>query len=122
MKLLECHCLVEIVGAFILVYAVCTATTVYHGPNILVGMVGLDKLSTIGVGLVATFVVISLTYATAYRSGAQINPAVTIALLATRKIRPKEGALFIACQILGAVLGAAAVYSMFGGAYARVNF
>src|SRR6476661_4244732 len=79
--------LVEIVGTFILVYAVCTAATVYHGPNILVGIVGLDKLSTIGVGLVATFVVISLTYATAYRSGAQINPAVTIALLATRKIR-----------------------------------
>ena len=106
--------LVEIVGTFILVYAVCTAATVYHGPNILVGMVGLDKLSTIGVGLVATFVVISLTYATAYRSGAQINPAVTIALLATRKIRAKEAALFIACQILGAVIGAAVVYSMFG--------
>ena len=68
--------------------------------------------------MVPTFVVISLTYATAYRSGVQINPAVTIALLATRKIRPKEGALFIACQILGAVLGAAVVYSMFGGAMA----
>src|SRR5215475_1424746 len=59
---------VEIVGTFILVYAVCTAATVYHGPNILVGIVGLDKLSTIVVGLVATFVVIAITYATAYRS------------------------------------------------------
>jgi MIP family channel proteins len=73
---------------------------------------------TIGVGLVAAFVVIAITYATAYRSGAQINPAVTIALLVTGKIRAKEAALYIACQILGAVLGAAVVYSMFGGVMA----
>ena len=71
--------------------------TVYSGPNKLAGIVGLDKLSTIGVGLVAAFVVIAITYATAYRSGAQINPAVTIALLVTGKIRAKEAALFIAC-------------------------
>ena len=106
--------LVEIVGTFILVYAVCSAATVYSGPNKLVGIVGLDKLSMIGIGLVAAFVIIAVTYATAYRSGAQINPAVTIALLVTRKIRAKEAVLFIACQILGAVIGAAVVYSMFG--------
>jgi MIP family channel proteins len=108
--------LVEIVGTFILVYAVCSAATVYAGPNKLDGMVGLDKHSTIGIGLLVAFVVIAITYATAYRSGAQINPAVTIALLVTGKIRAKEAVLYIACQILGAVLGGAVVYSMFGGA------
>lgn len=106
--------LVEIVGTFILVYAICSAATVYSGPSKLVGMVGLDKVSTIGIGLLAAFVIIAITYATAYRSGAQINPAVTISLLVTGKIRAKEAALFIACQILGAVLGGAVVYSMFG--------
>src|SRR5262245_22388530 len=65
-------------------------------------------------GLVAAFVIIAITYATAYRSCAIINPAVTVALLVTGKIRAKEAALYIACQILGAVLGAAVVYSMFG--------
>ena len=40
-----------------------SAATVYSGPNFLVGIVGLDKLSTIGVGLVAAFVVIAITYA-----------------------------------------------------------
>ena len=35
-------------------------------------------------------------------------------LLPTRKIRAKEAALFIACQLLGAVIGAAVVFSMFG--------
>ena len=106
--------LVEIVGTFILVYAVCTAATVYSGPNKLAGIVGLDKLSMIGIGLVAAFVIIAVTYATAYRSGAQINPAVTIGLLVTRKIRAKEAVLFIACQLLGAVIGAAVVYLAFG--------
>ena len=72
----------------------------------------------IGIGLLVAFVVIAITYATAYRSGAQINPAVTIALLVTGKIRAKEAPLYIACQILGAVLGGAVVYSMFGGAMA----
>ena len=46
----------------------------------------------------------------------RLHPAVTIALLVTGKIRAKEAGLFIACQILGAVIGAAVVYSMFGGA------
>ena len=53
----------------ILVYAVCSAATVYAGPNKLVGMVGLDKHRTIGIGLLVAFVVIAITYATAYRSG-----------------------------------------------------
>jgi glycerol uptake facilitator-like aquaporin len=35
-------------------------------------------------------------------------------LLVSGKIRAKEAALYIACQILGAVIGAAVVYSMFG--------
>ena len=106
--------LVEIVGTFILVYACCSAGTVYSGPNNLEGIVGLDRLSMIGIGLVAAFVVIAITYATAYRSGAVINPAVTIGLLVTGKMRAKDAALYIACQILGAVIGAAVVYSMFG--------
>ena len=57
--------------------------------------------------MLVAFIVIAITYATAYRSGAQINPAITIALLVTGKIRAKEAALFIACQILGVVMGAA---------------
>ena len=36
---------------------------------------------------------------------AVINPAVTIGLLVTGKMRAKEIALYIACQILGAVMG-----------------
>ena len=110
--------LVEIVGTFVLVYACCAAGTVYSGPDYLLGIAGLDRLGTIGEGLVSAFVLVAIVYAIAYRSGAQINPAVTIALLVTGKVRAKEAALYIACQILGAVIGAAVVYSIFGGVMA----
>jgi len=105
--------LVEIVGTFILVYAICSAATVYSG-NVLLGIVGLGQLQMIGVGLVHAFVLTAIVYAIGYRSGAQVNPAVTIALLVTGKMHGKEAALTIACQILGAVIAAAVVYSMFG--------
>ena len=110
--------LVEIVGTFFLVFACCSAGTVYSGPDYLLGIAGLDRLGTIGEGLVSAFVLVAIVYAIAYRSGAQINSAVTIALLVTGKVCAKEAALYIACQILGAVIGAAVVYSIFGGVMA----
>jgi len=106
--------LFEIVGTFIFVFAICTAATVYSGPNKLVGIVGLGQLAMALLGLVHAFVLAALVYAINARSGAQLNPAVTIAFLVSRKMRGKVAALTIACQVLGAVIGAAVVYSMFG--------
>jgi MIP family channel proteins len=106
--------LFEIVGTFIFVFAICSAATVYSGPNKLVGIVGLGQLAMAVLGLVHAFVLTALVYAINARSGAQLNPAVTIAFLVSRKMRGKVAALTIACQVLGAVIGAAVVYSMFG--------
>ena len=106
--------LFEIVGTFIFVFAICSAATVYSGPNKLVGIVGLGQLAMALLGLVHAFVLTALVYAINARSGAQLNPAVTIAFLVSRKMRGKVAALTIACQVLGAVIGAAVVYSMFG--------
>jgi Glycerol uptake facilitator and related permeases (Major Intrinsic Protein Family) len=106
--------LFEIVGTFIFVFAICSAATVYSGSNKLVGIVGLGQLAMAVLGLVHAFVLTALVYAINARSGAQLNPAVTIAFLVSRKMRGKVAALTIACQVLGAVMGAAVVYSMFG--------
>ena len=106
--------LFEIVGTFIFVFAICSAATVYSGSNKLVGIVGLGQLAMAVLGLVHAFVLTALVYAINARSGAQLNPAVTIAFLVSRKMRGKVAALTIACQVLGAVIGAAVVYSMFG--------
>jgi aquaporin Z len=109
--------LVEIVGTFILVYAICSAATVYAVTSQLgtqLGVVGLGQLGVIGIGLVHALVLTAIVYAIAYRTGAQVNPAVTIGLLVARKIRGKEAAVYIAAQIIGAVIAAAVVYSIFG--------
>jgi aquaporin Z len=79
------------------------------------GVVGLGQLGVIGIGLVHALVLTAIVYAIGYRTGAQVNPAVTIGLLVARKIRGKEAAaVYIAAQIIGAVIAAAVVYSIFG--------
>ena len=97
--------LVEIVGTFILVYAIASAATVYSNSG---------QLGVIGIGLVHALVLTAIVYAIGYRSGAQVNPAVTIGLLVTKKISGKEAAVYIIAQIIGAVIAAVVVYSIFG--------
>ena len=99
--------LVEIVGTFILVYAIAPAATVYSDSW---------QLGVIGIVLVHALVLTAIIYAIGYRSGAQVNPAVTIGLLVARKIKAKEAALYVICQLIGGIIGAAVVYAMFGSA------
>jgi aquaporin Z len=86
--------LVEIVGTFILVYAIASAATIYSDSG---------QLGVIGIGLVHALALTAIIYAIGYRSGAQVNPAVTIGLLVARKIGGKEAALYIICQLIGGV-------------------
>jgi aquaporin Z len=97
--------LVEIVGTFILVYAIASAATVYSDSG---------QLGVIGIGLVHALVLTAIVYAIGYRSGAQVNPAVTIGLLVAKKITRREAAVYIIAQIIGAVIAASVVYSIFG--------
>lgn len=71
--------LVEIVGTFILVYAIASAATVYSDSG---------QLGVMGIGLVHALVLTAIVYTIGYRSGAQVNPAVTIGL--TRKLTKFE--------------------------------
>lgn len=97
----------EIVGTFILVYAIASAATVYSHSG---------QLGVIGIGLVHALVLTAIVYAIGYRSGAQVNPAVTIGLLVARKIGGKEAGIYIIAQIIGGIIAAIVVYSIFGSA------
>ncbi|VFJ12798.1 MIP/aquaporin family protein [Candidatus Nitrosocosmicus franklandus] len=97
--------LIEIIGTFILVYAIASAATVYSDSG---------QLGVIGIGLVHALVLTAIVYAIGYRSGAQVNPAVTIGLLVAKKITGKEAVVYIIAQIIGAVIAASVVYSIFG--------
>ena len=59
------------VGTFILVYAIASGATVYSDRG---------QLGVIGIGVVHALVLTAIIYAIGYRSGAQVNPAVTIGL------------------------------------------
>ncbi len=62
------------------------------------------QLGVIGIGMVHALVLTAIIYAIGYRSGTQINSAVTIGLLVARKIGGKEAVLYIICQLIGAVI------------------
>lgn len=97
--------LAEIVGTFILVYAIMSAATVYRDSG---------QLGVMAIGLVHALVLTALVYALGYKSGAQLNPAVTIGMLVARKLGGREAGLYIASQLVGALIAAAVVFSIFG--------
>jgi glycerol uptake facilitator protein len=69
---------------------------------------GSAELSTISFAF--AFAIFAAVYAVGHISGAHINPAVTVALLATRKIDSRTAGIYIVAQLVGATLGAVLTY------------
>src|SRR5436190_13452576 len=69
---------------------------------------GSAELSTISFAF--AFAIFAAVYAVGHISGAHINPAVTIALLATRKIDSRTAGIYIVAQLIGATFGAVLTY------------
>jgi glycerol uptake facilitator protein len=69
---------------------------------------GSAELSTISFAF--AFAIFAAVYSVGHISGCHINPAVTIALLATRKIDAMTAAWYIAAQVVGAIIGALLTY------------
>ncbi|MFE1749650.1 MIP/aquaporin family protein [Streptomyces anandii] len=66
------------------------------------------------ISLAFATVVIAMIYAIGHVSGCQINPAITLALAATRKIPWRDVPGYLAAQVVGAVLGALAIIGVLG--------
>ena len=97
----------EVVGTAILVFigAGSVPLTVFlTGSN----PFGSAELSTIS--FCFAFAIFAAVYAVGHISGAHINPAVTIALLATRKIDSATAGVYIVAQVIGATIGAVLTY------------
>jgi glycerol uptake facilitator protein len=69
---------------------------------------GSAELSTISFAF--AFAIFAAVYSVGHISGCHINPAVTIALLATRKIDLATAVPYIVAQLIGAFVGAALTY------------
>jgi len=69
---------------------------------------GSAELSTISFAF--AFAIFAAVYSVGHISGCHINPAVTIALLATRKIDSRTAGIYIVAQLIGATFGAVLTY------------
>jgi MIP family channel proteins len=92
-----------------------TFALVFAGP----GAIAVDAASGggvggVGIGLSFGLIVMAMIFALGHISGCHINPAITIAFVALRRIEAPRAAGYIAAQLLGAVLAALAIVAIVG--------
>jgi aquaporin Z len=88
----------EMLGTFALVFFGC-------GSAVLAGA----KIGFYGIAFAFGLTVLFMVYAIGPISGCHINPAITLAMLAAGKIKPKDAAIYIAVQCVGAFAAATTV-------------
>ena len=98
-----------------------TALLVLVGPGSVVATLALAGSSTpavtgadlLGISFAFGLIITAVVYALGKVSGAHINPAVTFGLAATKRFPWREVPTYWAAQVLGAVLGAFAIWAVF---------
>src|SRR3979411_2173310 len=68
----------------------------------------------LGISFAFGFIITALVYALGKVSGCHINPAVTFALAVTKRFPWKELPVYWASQYVGAIIGAFAIWGVFG--------
>ena len=96
----------EAVGTFCLVFAGTGA--------VVIDSVTGGGVTHIGVGVTFGLIVMAMIYTIGHVSGAHINPAVTLAFAVTRHFPRRLVPLYLAAQLLGAVLASLILRGMFG--------
>jgi len=109
------RCAAELLGTFALVFIGAGACIAHHGHP--------DDITHVGVALAFGGVVACAVYSLGHISGAHINPAVTVALAATRDFPLRQVLPYVAAQCAGALVASAAHLGTFGSeAAAAANF
>ncbi len=97
----------EFIGTFVLVLFACgTAAVVGCNPDAGTGYL----LTALAFGLV----IVAMAYSIGNISGCHINPAVSIAMLASKKLSCKDFVGYVVAQFLGAIAGAAILMLIVG--------
>jgi aquaporin Z len=91
----------EFIGTLVLVLMGC-------GSAVLAG----SSIGFVGISFAFGLSVLAMAYAIGGISGCHINPAVSLSMLVAGKLSVKDTVAYIVAQCLGAVVGAAALYSI----------
>ena len=89
----------ECLGTFTLVFAAC-------------GVAALTDGDLVPTALAFGLVIVAMAYAVGRISGCHINPAVSIAMLATKKMNLKEFVVYVLAQIVGGFLGGLLIFGV----------
>ena len=108
MPTLKQNLLAEFIGSMFLVVVAIASTILPY--NVLGGDMALSVLIN---AFAVAFVLFALIETFASISGAHFNPAVTMALMVSRDVRPRVGAFYIAAQLAGGFVGLLTAHMMF---------
>lgn len=107
------RCGAEALGTFALVFVGAGSVLSKYFPNADYGIFGIAVAHGLVMGVMVTAVM--------GISGGHLNPAVTLGLLATRRITPAAAAGYILSQLAGAVVAAAALKQLYPGGVLRAG-
>jgi aquaporin Z len=96
--------LAELIGTFVLVLIGCGSADIAG-----------SQIGFYGISFAFGIAVLAMVYAIGSISGCHINPAITISMLARRKIGVKDAGGYILFQCIGAVIGAGLLYMVATG-------
>src|SRR5918993_121233 len=103
----------ELIGTFILIYTGCAVAVaaILQRPT-----AGPGIYDSLAVALAFGLALVVIVAAIGHVSGAHVNPAVTLALAVTKRFSWQYVPVYVGAQLVGAVLGAIAVWITYGGA------
>ncbi len=100
-------CIAEFIGTAVLVIFGCGSAV---AANSLVDYIGIPiplALTTLLISFAFGLVIVAMAYSIGNISGCHINPAVSLAMLISGRMKVKEFGLYVLSQVLGAIAGAA---------------
>ncbi len=108
--------LAELLGTFCLVFvgSGCVCADYYLVKS------GSQSFGLLGIAIAFGFVVVAVAYSLGYISGAHINPAVTISMVVTKRMKTGIGAMYIVSQMAGATFAGYLLKILFPEALASV--
>ena len=106
----------ELIGTFILIFTGCAVAVAAILQRTTAGPI----YDSLAVALAFGIALVVIVAAIGHVSGAHVNPAVTLGLAATNKFSWQYVPVYLGAQLLGAILGAVAVWIVYGEAAREV--